>query len=250
MRLPTLAQPVPFLTVAQMVEVDRIMIEEYGIGLLQMMENAGRNLETLACHRFLEGDPRQKTVIILAGSGGNGGGAMAAARHLHNAGASIQLFAHKRGSHFTGAAATQLAILEQMGVAIMSVSQLASSAAPHLIIDGIIGYSLSGAPRGAAAEMIEWANRQNAPLLGLDLPSGLDGDQGAIFTPVIDASATMTLALPKRGLLMPAAAPHVGELYLADISVPPQLYAKFNLHPPVTHIFSHSHIVRIPPSNP
>ena len=65
---------VPCLTTAQMREVDRAMVEDYRIELIQMMENAGRNLAHLARSRFLEGDPRGNTVVVLAGRGGNGGG--------------------------------------------------------------------------------------------------------------------------------------------------------------------------------
>ena len=73
----------PFLTADQMREVDRLMIEEYGIELLQMMENAGRGLADLARERFLDDDPRRRAVVLLAGAGGNGGGGLVAARRLH-----------------------------------------------------------------------------------------------------------------------------------------------------------------------
>ena len=59
----------PFITTGQMREVDRAMIEDYGISLVQMMENAGRNLAQLARRRFLDGDPRRRRVLVLADSG-------------------------------------------------------------------------------------------------------------------------------------------------------------------------------------
>jgi NAD(P)H-hydrate epimerase len=70
----------------------------------------------------------------------------------------------------------------------------------------IIGYSLRGRPRGAAADLIQWANSQDRPILALDTPSGLDATGGAIYQPAIRATATMTMALPKVGLLSEAAA--------------------------------------------
>src|SRR5215470_8136095 len=82
---------VPYLTTEQMIEVDRAMMEDYHIELMQMMENAGRNLAHLARDRFLDGDPEGKLVVVLAGSGGNGGGALVAARRLHNWGARVQV---------------------------------------------------------------------------------------------------------------------------------------------------------------
>src|SRR5262249_2414115 len=86
-----------------------------------------------------------------------------------------------------------------------------------LIIDALIGYSLRSDPAGAAAELITWANDQVTPVLALDTPSGLDLTTGVAGTPAVSATTTLTLALPKVGLLD---APSVGALYLHDISVP------------------------------
>jgi len=77
-------EDIRYLTTDQMIEVDRAMIEDFKIELIQMMENAGRNLASLARERFLDGDPIGKRVVVLAGTGGNGGGALVAARRLHN----------------------------------------------------------------------------------------------------------------------------------------------------------------------
>jgi NAD(P)H-hydrate epimerase len=114
---------------------------------------------------------------------------------------------------------------------------------PDLIIDAIIGYGLRGDPRGEPAEWIAWANSQNAPILALDTPSGLDTTTGIPGNPVINAAATLTLALPKVGLSTPQAKPHVGQLYLADISVPPQLYQRLRLQ--VDSIFASNPIISI-----
>ena len=116
---------------------------------------------------------------------------------------------------------------------------------PHLIIDGVIGYSLKGNPRGGAGELIRWANSQNAPILALDAPSGVDTTSGTVFTPAIKATATLTLALPKKGLLIEGVEAQVGELYLADISVPPELYAEPALQISVGHISAENDIVRV-----
>ena len=99
MRCPAVtAESLPWISVAQMREVDRLMIEEFAISLEQMMENAGRNLALLA-RAMLGGDVQGRRVRILAGSGGNSGGGLAAARHLLAAGAdvSLTLAAHPSG---------------------------------------------------------------------------------------------------------------------------------------------------------
>lgn len=235
----------PYLTTEQMREVDRAMIEDYGIDLTQMMENAGRALAHLARTRFLDADPSGKRVVVLAGTGGNGGGALVSARRLHNVGVRVQVVTTKEREAFRPVPRRQLDILRRMGLPIYAGDGTKDVGALDLIIDGLIGYSLHGAPRGAAADLIRWANRQAAPILALDTPSGLDTSTGAVQEPVIRATATMTLALPKEGLRGPGAASTVGELYLADISVPPGLYARPPLNLDVGPLFVHSDIVRL-----
>ena len=105
------AADVPYLTTSQMVEVDRAMIEDFQIHLIQMMENAGRNLAHLARARFLERD-----AVVLAGTGGNGGGALVCARRLHNWGASVQVFTTAPGRQFSPVPGHQLDILQHMQV--------------------------------------------------------------------------------------------------------------------------------------
>jgi len=228
---------VPGLTTVQMIEVDRAMIEDFRIELIQMMENAGRNLAHLARTRFLGGDPRAKRVIALAGGGGNGGGALVAARRLHNWGAEVTVGLAQSASAMTSVPAHQLDILERMGVP--------SLAAADVVLDGLIGYSLKGAPQDAAADLIRWANSQSAPVLALDVPSGIDATTGTVFDPAIRATATMTLALPKEGLDGPAMESHVGELYLADISVPPRLYARPPLNIHIDPLFACEEVIRL-----
>ena len=139
--------------------------------------------------------------------------------------------------------ADQLRILANLDLPILA-SDLPYADA-DLIVDGIIGYSLQGAPRGRAAELIQWANDSPALVLALDAPSGLDTTSGTLFDPAIVATATLTLALPKEGLRHPDAAWNVGELYLGDISVPPQLYGRPPLELDVGPIFAESDVVRL-----
>ena len=245
MDIPFLTEDIPWLTTAQMIEVDRAMMEDYCIDLVRMMENAGRNLAHLARARFLAGDPRGQRVVVLAGTGGNGGGALVAARRLHNYGAQVRVYVTRSDADFTPVPGEQLDILRRMGVPIAAADEVAAAGQPELVIDGVIGYSLRGAPRGAPAELIRWANAAGAPILALDAPSGVDTTTGTVYNPAIRATATMTLALPKEGLRAPGVAAQVGELYLADISVPPALYAEPALNLTVGPIFATSDIVRL-----
>lgn len=227
---------IPALTTAQMIEVDRLMIEEYGIRLMQMMENAGRNLAALALQMIADSD---KKVAVLCGAGNNGGGGMVAARHLHNRGMEVHLL-RVGDSPLKKISAHQWRILERMGLRNEPDFNLRDA---NLIVDAMIGYGLTGSPRPDTAMFIERANQSGTPILSLDAPSGLDATSGAPSKSCIHARATLTLALPKVGLISPSAKSVVGELYLADISVPPELYK--NLGILVAPLFSQNTIIKI-----
>jgi len=245
MSIPNIDASIPWLTTEQMVEVDRAMIEDFHIELIQMMENAGRNLAHLARERFLGGDPRGKTVVVMAGTGGNGGGALVCARRLHTWGARVEVIVPRPEDDFTSVPSHQLDILHRMRVPVASAEAVDQAPAADLVVDGVIGYSLDGAPRGGACDLIRWANAQGAPVLALDAPSGIDTTTGTVYDPAIRAAATMTLALPKEGLRADGVRQQVGELYLADIGVPPALYAGAALGLEVGPIFATCDIVRL-----
>jgi len=245
MTIPIYEGEVPSLTTDQMIEVDRAMMQDMRIELIQMMENAGRHLAHLARVRFFDGDPRGKTVVVLAGTGGNGGGALVCARRLHTWGAHVQIILTHPPANFTPVPAHQLDIVQRMNIPVAEAGALAQVQSPELIMDGLIGYRLKGAPLGTVADLIRWANAQAAPILALDVPSGVDGTSGTVFDPAIRATATMTLALPKAGLRAPGARAQVGELYLADIGVPPTLYAEPALSLHVGALFAESEILRL-----
>lgn len=210
----------PWLSVDQMIEVDRLMIEELGIGLVQMMENAGRGVAVLARH-LLGGGVAGARIVVLSGTGGNGGGGLAAARHLANAGATVEVHLSAEPARLTPVPREQHAILMRMGVSV--AVGVPRPRTIDLVVDALLGYSLVGAPRGVAAEMIR--SLSPAPCLSLDVPSGLELSTSRLHEPHVDARATLTLAAPKRGLDHPA----VGALYLADISVPAVVYARLGI---------------------
>jgi len=239
MKFPKLPRKdVPELTTDQMIEVDRAMIEDYGIELIQMMENAGRALAMLARNLLLEGPSEGHSVAVLAGRGGNGGGALVAARRLAAWGFDVQVYLTRPPETYTGVPGHQLAILRSMEVPLQATTPEGTGF--DVILDGVIGYSLKGAPTGSAADLIFWANAQSAPTLSLDAPSGLDASTGVAYDPSIHAAVTLTLALPKVGLNHT----QVGTLYLADISVPPDLYARF-LGLDIEPIFAESDILEL-----
>lgn len=226
---------IPAVTATQMRDIDRIAEEELHLGLLQMTENAGRNLAQLALQRFAPG-----RCLVLTGNGGNGAGGLAAARHLLNRGAEVHVLLATNADDLAPVAAKQLDVLRHMGVPIDS-----EPSAADLVIDALIGYGLIGAPHGRAAELIRWTDVPGAPVLSLDTPSGLDATTGDAFEPCVSATATMTLALPKRGLL--SALQFAGELWLADVSIPRAAYERIGVHVP--ELFSRDTLIQLDPDN-
>lgn len=232
----------PAVTAAQMREVDRVMVEDLSISLLQMMENAGRALAELTRIHFA-GLGRRK-VLVLAGRGGNGGGGMAAARRLANWGAEVRVVLAHPEHDLAAWPARQLASLHAMGVPVHRPAEAVSLVhEADVVLDALLGYSLDGPPREPEAGIIRFANAHSTPILALDLPSGLDPDTGLPNDPTIRATRTLTLALPKVGLLRPEAAKWVGELWLADISVPPRVYAPLGIAP--GPLFAETDLLRI-----
>ncbi len=213
-----------WITVEQMREVDRLMIEEIGISLEQMMENAGRALASVATRML--GGAAGRRIVVLAGPGGNGGGGLVAARHLLLAGAEVEIVLGAPPEGFAETPKRQLDILAAIGAQAGSVPPVRAAPAPDLVVDALLGYSQQGAPRGDIARLIDWTAGQRT--LSLDVPSGLELSTGLPYEPHVVAERTMTLALPKQGLREPGSAA-VGRLLLANISVPPVVYERIGI---------------------
>jgi len=229
-------ESLPWLTTDQMIEVDRLMIEELEIELKQMMENAGRNLARLTFDLY-----QPKEVMVLAGSGGNGGGGLVAARHLANYGVDVTVVVSRPADQFWGVPAHQLGICQRMGIPVVDQDSGGVHEA-EVVVDALIGYSLRGAPRGAALELIEAIEAANAPVVSLDVPSGVDSTSGETPGSAVHADATITLAAPKLGL---RGLPMTGRLFLGDISVPPSIYTSLGFDLTTAAAFVSASVVEI-----
>ncbi|HUY98761.1 MAG TPA: NAD(P)H-hydrate epimerase [Thermomicrobiaceae bacterium] len=226
---------VPTVTASQMAEVDRLAIGEFGVPLLAMMEQAGSHLAELS-RLTLRGDLRGHSILIAVGPGSNGGGGLAAARHLVNRGANVRVILARPALRLSDAARHQLGTLLAMTVSccvngydLPAAELTAALANADLVIDALLGYNVAGAPRGDVAALLDRVNTAGRPIVSLDLPSGLDPDTGEAPGIVINATATLTLALPKRGLLTTTGRSRAGRLYLADLGLPAALYARVGL---------------------
>ncbi len=264
MTAPHVAVPsdgIPALTSAEMAAVDRLMIAEIGVELLQLIEVAGHAVALFARDRFLGGDARGRRVLILAGSGNNGADGLVAARYLHAWGATVDVRLATAPGALRPPAAHQHRTLVALGVPIAAPTQPAPAAGvgpggrgpsadatdplppTDLVVDALLGFGLTRAPAGPLADLLRAANTHPAPTLAVDVPSGLDADTGAAFAPCVVATATLTLALAKVGLLAPGAGDAVGELHLADIGVPPTVYARLGHR--VGPVFARTSVLRL-----
>jgi len=216
---------IPVVNEYQMREVDRIAVEDFGLSILQMTENAGRTLALNIIEMLGKGIGTK--ITIAADTGGNGGGGICCARHLHNHGFSVSLLLTKNTTDYKGPVHTQLEPL------------LKSRVYPHppedarkvisraeIVVDALIGYGLKFAPRGTTGKYIELINEYAKRVISLDLPSGVDATTGETPRLHIQAERTLTLALPKPGLTNLVS----GEIYLADIGIPPEVYHSLGIH--------------------
>ena len=168
------------------------MVEELGISLVRMMENAGRGLAEVA-RRRLGGDTSGRPISVFARPGGNGGGGLVAARHLAVAGAKVVVAPSTQGERFAPVPAEQLAIARRIGIPIHHSAD--SLGEPELMLDALLGYGQRGMPYGTTAELARWGAGRR--VLALDVPSGLELATGTLQTPHVAAEETMTLATPE-----------------------------------------------------
>jgi NAD(P)H-hydrate epimerase len=237
---------VPSVDDVQMKEVDRLMTDVYGIHLLQMMELAGFHGASLVRTLFPEVEKGPGKVVVCCGTGGNGGGGMSCARHLHNAGVKVSLVLSRTSDTFTGAVAGQFDTVSRMGLPVLGPPSLPHEGdADTVWIDALIGYGLKGEPTGRVSELITFLNATEGSVISLDVPSGLDSTLGAVGSTTIRSTLTLTLALPKKMLFNPGASAFVGDLYLADIGVPPGLYGEPSLQIQVDEALFPAPLVRL-----
>ena len=195
------------VTRAQMAEIDRRAIEEYGIPSLALMENAGRAVAA-AVERLR---PLGRRVLIACGRGNNGGDGFVAARALHNHGYHVQVLA-------TGEPRGDAAIMARPARRLCAFVDAMPSITPDVIIDALTGTGLDRPVEGPMREMIRRINGAQLPVVAVDVPSGLDADTGRPLGEAVRAARTVTMGLPKIGFAKAGA--YVGLVEVADIGIP------------------------------
>jgi hydroxyethylthiazole kinase-like uncharacterized protein yjeF len=238
------AIPVPALTSRQMRVVMEPLASQYHVSQMQAQELAGARAADLA-RRMIGGSLVGAQIAVLAGSGFTGGAGLVAARHLRHAGAHVQIWLAAEPGRSTGALREHLAAIHAIGMAphIGHLPDTASLGTVDLILDALLGAGSLGSPHGLVAATIHAANDAGRPILALALPSGVDPDEDGLHPPHIQAMATLALGLPLRGLVLAHTHAALGDLWLADISIPRRLCKRVGAR--VGPLFTAAPLVRL-----
>jgi hydroxyethylthiazole kinase-like uncharacterized protein yjeF len=215
------------VTAAESRELDRRAIEEVGLPSLVLMENAGRSTYQLLRQEFPD---LAAEVAVVAGRGNNGGDGFVVARYLANQGAPVVVFLLGRRDQVSGDARVNLALLSHLGVEVVELTGEADlNPAVHrlaragLIVDALLGTGLNSPIRGLLATLIDKINHLRAPVLAVDIPSGISADSGEVLGVALKSQVTVTYGWPKIGQILPPGRDYVGRLWQVDISIPPAL---------------------------
>jgi hydroxyethylthiazole kinase-like uncharacterized protein yjeF len=220
----------PQLTSRQVKEVDALAQERFGISVEWLMEAAGWQVARVCPGR----------TAVVCGIGNNAGDGLAAARHLHRWGKLTTVCCVDVG-RLRGAAARELDALHRIGVQVSPELRLDGAAA---VVDALFGTGLSRRPEGRFAEWIDALNSSRLRVIAVDVPSGLDADSGVAYAPCVQAHTTITLGLPKPGLLAGDGPRLAGEVWVADIGVPFEAYAAIGVTMP-PDLFAKGELVRL-----
>lgn len=213
------------LNAEEMKNIDNRAMQEHMIPGIILMENAGiRTVELI--EDMLENLSNSK-VIILVGKGNNGGDGLVIARHLINAGANVDTFLFCSPTKLNNDPLINYNILAGMTDSIYQLYSdedldrlMLSFISADLIVDAIYGIGFKGSLGEFEAQVVKMANWSKAPIVSVDIPSGVEADTGRVHGEAIKASHTVTFALPKIGLIMEPGKNYTGNLTVADISIP------------------------------
>jgi hydroxyethylthiazole kinase-like uncharacterized protein yjeF len=180
-----------------------------------LMERAGAEMARIALELYV---PRR--AFIVAGGGNNGGDGFVVARELHRAGVEVAVLPTK--DEYTGDPGTNFEILHNLGVRFVSPDELeAELGRADLVVDALLGTGFSGEMREKEAHLIERMNDSPAPVLAVDVPSGVDGSSGEVQGAAVRADVTVCAHAAKVGCVISPGREHAGEVVVVDIGIPP-----------------------------
>lgn len=187
-----------------------------------LMENAGAAVARAA--EALARETGAERVVILCGAGNNGGDGFVAARHLAGTRPVRTLLAAARGA-VRGDAAANLVRLDALGLAVEELREAGELGAAlrggrAVLVDALFGTGLDRPLEGLARALVEAANASGAPILAVDVPSGLDAERGVALGAAIRAAVTITFVARKTGFDVADGPAHAGRVEVAGLGVP------------------------------
>ena len=206
---------IELLTTAEMADADRLAIAG-GMSGIGLMENAGRAVADATAGM------QRRRVIVVAGPGNNGGDGFVAARHLSERGYSVRLCFVGEPTRLKGDAALAA---ERWSGAVERASPAALTDC-DIIIDALFGAGLDRNVEGLPRAMIDAMNAGGAPIVAVDLPSGVNGTSGAVMGAAVNAARTVTFFRRKTGHLLLPGRLHCGTVQVADIGIPDSVLDK------------------------
>lgn len=229
---------IPVVTARQAREVTRLLRERSNVESPVLLEHGARAIAD-ATRRLLGGDLTGRDVTVLVGPGGTGTAGLAAARLLEAGGARVTVALVGRPR-----APDQVEALRSAGVGVIAVAARPDTdlAAGDAVVDALLGAGARPPVHGEVAEAIEWLHRNFAPVVAVDLPSGVHPDDG-LRGICVSADVTVALGAPKPALLERLTRPYVGDLYVADLGIPASVWERAGVEP-VT-VFGRGPLVRV-----
>lgn len=222
------------VTATTMRELDRRTIEEFNVKGTTLMDRAGYGVAG-AVRRLAEVSGFHNAFVhLVAGRGNNGGDAFVAAKYLKDQGFHVEVWIAGAAAQVTGDAAYYLSKLKTAKIRVEQLvtmddwqAAIRQPLAAEIIVDGLLGTGISGPARGPVAGAIQYIRAQanESLVVAVDVPSGLNADTGVPEGDTVAADVTVTMALPKRGLLTPTAIDYVGAIEVVDIGLPSDVIA-------------------------
>lgn len=214
----------PYISYAQAVKLDELIINKYGLSVGQLSELAGRAVAVLVAN--LLKDSSNPTVLILAGKGGNGCDGLSSARHLHSLGFSVKFFL--ADELLTENIKLQVDLCRKFGILEVSHQELESSILnSSLVVDALLGYSIDGNPRNLYREAIMRLASFKGLIVSVDVPSGYELKTGVYRTPYVSPTAILCFSLPKIGL------EDNENVFVASVGAPPEVFSAIDVSVPL-----------------
>jgi len=246
----------PLDTSAEMQACDRYAIDVLKIPGLILMENAGRGVVEMTLKHF--GPLHNRSVVVFCGKGNNGGDGFVAARHLLQHLANVTVYLAGKSSELKGDAKTNYEILKRISrltdggkelrlIESSSAAKLSMLRQPDVIIDALFGTGFSREIKGAYKSVVEWINRSESYKVSIDIPSGIDADDGSVHGAAVFADLCVTMGMKKIGLIINKGRTYTGLVETVDTGVAGRLHNPEN---PRTLLLSKEDAKAVMPARP